>query len=100
MILAAPAGDLERSQPVAEAGTVDERPAALEAEQHGAAKGVAAPRWIDDLGRLDAGNDRLLALLPHLAAVGCERHDDAAQVRARHRLDRAAGSLGKHLRLV
>ena len=100
MILAAAAGDLEGAQPVAEAGAVDQRPAALEAEQHRAAEGVAAAGRIDDLGRRDAGDDRLLALLPDLAALRAERDDDAAQVRARHRLDRAAGALGEHLRLV
>src|SRR6187399_2536907 len=100
MILAAAAGDLEGAQSVAEAGAVDQRPAALEAEQHRAAKGVAAAGRIDDLGRRDAGDDSLFALLPDLAALCAEGDDDAAQVRARHCLDRAAGALGEHLRLV
>src|SRR3954452_18960607 len=100
MILSAAARDLERAEPVAEASAIGQRPAALEPEQHGAAEGVAAAGRIDDLGGDDAGNRCLRALLPALAASGAERDDDAAQVRPRHLLDRAAGALDQHLRLV
>ena len=72
MILAAAAGDLEGAQPVAEAGAVDQRPAALETEEHRAAKGVAATGRNDDFVRRDAGNERLFSQLPDLAALCAE----------------------------
>src|SRR6185312_1793933 len=100
MILAAAARDLERAEPVAETGAVGERPAALEAVEEGGAKCIAAAGGIDHLGGDDARDRGADALLPELAAVRAEGDDDAAQVRARHLLDRTTRALDQHLRLV
>ena len=43
---------------------------------------------------------RAPSLLPDLAAIGAERHDNALQVPARERLERLAGALAEHLGFV
>ena len=101
MILAAAAGDLERAEPVAEARRSAPAASPLEAEQQRAAKGVAAAGRIDDLASpRRPGRGVFSPCCQTSQPSRAERDDDAAQVRARHRLDRAAGALGEHLRLV
>ncbi len=80
VVLAAAAGDLQRTDAVAQFGTAIQAPASFQAVQQGRTEGITAARRVDHLGGTDAGHGAAFTLNPQFAALGTQGHHDTLQV--------------------
>ena len=82
MILATEAGDLDRSDAVAQFDAAFERPATFDPVQQRTTEGIAAPCGVEQPCRRHAGHVAADTLLPEIATLRAERDDHTAQMRA------------------